>query len=112
MVLHCCPKQCAQRPRAARRGAELKPSQSFAMDDVAHKCLCADSWLLWCRWLYVRNNTELSVSEMFAQINSPTVREPSIASLTHGIGFPDYSADDWVDYLGTGALRAIYLAVP
>ena len=56
----------------------------------------------WCRWLYVRNNTDLSISEMYAQINNPLVREPSIASLTHGILYPGYSADDWVTYLGTG----------
>ena len=71
-----------------------------------HLLAVADSALKqgWCRWLYVRNNTNLSVSEMFAQINSPVVKEPSIASLTHGILYPGYSADDWVTYLGTGML--------
>ena len=48
----------------------------------------------------MRNNT-LSVTEMFAQINSPTVGVSDVAALTKGIQSPGYSADDWVDYLGT-----------
>ena len=43
---------------------------------------------------------------MYQQINSPTVRQPSLAQLLNGITSPKGDPNLWVDYLATGELHS------
>ena len=55
-------------------------------------------------WALYSNYT-VSVFDMYQQINSPTVRQPSLAQLQNGITSPKGDPNLWVDYLATGELQ-------
>lgn len=52
------------------------------------------------RYLYTHNYTE-SITDVFSQINFPSVHDFVLPGLGYGIDTPQGNVDAWADYLGT-----------